>query len=132
MRISTSKLATMVAGLIFVAAVAPANAKWVASWSAPPHAPLGTEGPFAAASYNNVTISQILRLSEGGGRLRVHFSNRYGAGPLTIGSARIVRIDDAGKEIPGTSRTLNFGGDPGADLGRQRATRGLCGGRGAR
>ena len=87
MRIFTNTFASMVAGLIFVAAVAPANAKWVASWSAPPHAPLGTEGPFAAASYNNVTISQILRLSEGGARLRVHFSNRYGAGPLTIGSA---------------------------------------------
>jgi len=87
-----------------------ASAKWVASWSAAPHAPLGTEGPFAAASYENVTISQILRLSEGGDKLRVRFSNRYGAMPLAIGAARIVRIDDAGKEITGTARTLTFGG----------------------
>ncbi|HMA12036.1 MAG TPA: hypothetical protein VKO83_09125, partial [Steroidobacteraceae bacterium] len=88
----------------------PASAMWVASWVAPPHAPLGTEGPFAAASYDNVTLSQILRVSEGGEKLRIRFSNRYGPGPLTIGAARVVRIDDAGREIEGSSRTLTFGG----------------------
>ncbi len=103
--------ATMAAALIALATAAPASAEWVASWSASPHAPLGTDGPFAAASYDNVTISQILRLSEGGDRLRVRFSNRYGPGPLTLGAARIVRIDDQGEEIAGTSRTLSFGGD---------------------
>jgi lysophospholipase L1-like esterase len=118
MHIATSKFAAMVAGLACMAAVAPANAKWVASWSASPHAPLGTEGPFAAASYDNVTLSQIVRVSEGGVRLRVRISNRYGAGPLTIGAARVVRIDDEGKEIPGTSRSLSFGGDAGAVIPR--------------
>ena len=53
------------AGIIGLASV-PASAEWVATWTAPPHAPLGTEGPFAAASYDNVTLSQILRVSEGG------------------------------------------------------------------
>lgn len=95
-----------------------ANAEWVASWSAAPHAPLGTTGPFAAASYENVTLTQIVRLSEGGDKLRVKFSNRYGAGPLTIGAARVYRIDDTGKEIAGSSRTLTFGGDAGAVIPR--------------
>ncbi len=93
------------------AAAAPAEAKWVATWTASPHAPLGTEGPFAAAIYDNVTISQILRISEGGKKLRVRFSNRYGPAPLDIGAARIVQIDADGKEVAGTSRTLTFGGD---------------------
>jgi lysophospholipase L1-like esterase len=95
-----------------------ASAAWVASWTAAPHAPLGTTGPFAAASYENVTLTQIIRLSEGGEKLRVKFSNRYGAGPLTIGAARVYRIDDAGKEIAGSSRTLTFGGDAGAVIPR--------------
>ena len=56
----------------------PAQAEWVASWTASPHAPIGTTGPFAAASYENVTVSQILRITEGGGKVRVRFSNRYG------------------------------------------------------
>jgi hypothetical protein len=37
------------AGMAFALA-APAQAEWVASWTAPPHAPLGTEGPFAATA----------------------------------------------------------------------------------
>ncbi|WEK45218.1 MAG: SGNH/GDSL hydrolase family protein [Candidatus Andeanibacterium colombiense] len=101
------------AGLLAAAAAmafaAPAQAKWVASWTASPHAPLGAEGPFAAANYDDVTISQTLRITEGGTRLRVRFSNRYGPAPLEIGAARIFQIDDAGKEIAGTSRALTFG-----------------------
>jgi lysophospholipase L1-like esterase len=107
------------AAVIACLAITPvANAEWVATWTAAPHAPLGTEGQFAAASYDNVTISQILRISEGGQRLRVRFSNRYGPAPLTIGAARVVRIDDSGKEISGTSRTLSFGGDKDAVIPR--------------
>ncbi|MEO6152389.1 MAG: SGNH/GDSL hydrolase family protein [Croceibacterium sp.] len=103
------------AALLGVAAT-PVQAKWVASWTAAPHAPLGTSGPFAAAAYDNVTLSQILRVTEGGGKLRVTFSNRYGAGPLEIGAARVVRIDDAGQEMAGTSRMLMFGGEGGATI----------------
>src|SRR6187549_3611175 len=109
--INKTRLAGTLAGAVALALAAPAQAEWVATWTAAPHAPLGTAGPFAAASYDNVTISQILRISEGGDRLRVRLSNRYGAGPLAIGAARVVRIDDAGMEIAGTSRTLTFGGE---------------------
>jgi lysophospholipase L1-like esterase len=104
------RFAALAAALLASAASLPASAMWVASWVAPPHAPLGTEGPFAAASFDNVTLSQILRISEGGEKLRIRFSNRYGPGPLSIGAARVVRIDAAGNEIAGSSRTLTFGG----------------------
>ena len=101
-----------------LALAAPAEAKWVASWTAAPHAPLGATGPFAAADYNNVTIAQILRITEGGDKVRVVFSNRYGPHPLTIGAARVVQIDDANNEVPGTSRMLTFGGEPDAVIPR--------------
>jgi len=106
------------AAAAIAAAAVPAQAEWVASWTASPHAPLGTEGPFAAASYENVTLSQILRVSEGGETVRVRFTNRYGPGPLAIGAARIVQIDDAGVEIDGTSRMLTFGGEASAMIPR--------------
>ena len=115
MRIRTMMMA---AGALLAATATPAQADWVASWAASPHAPLGIEGPFAAASYENVTLSQILRISEGGEQVRVRFTNRYGTGPLEIGAARIVQIDDAGNDIPGTSRTLTFGGETGAIIPR--------------
>ena len=112
------KSAYLFAGVVAALFAAPAQAEWVASWTASPHAPLGTQGPFAAASYENVTVSQILRISEGGGKVRVKFSNRYGPAPLEIGAARVVQIDAAGQEIAGTSRTLTFGGEPGAVIPR--------------
>ena len=112
---TSAAFAMVIAGL---AIGTPAQAKWVATWEAPPHAPLSTQGPFAAASYDNVTLSQILRVSQGGDKVRVRFSNRYGPAPLTIGAARIVRIDKDNKEIAGTSRTLTFGGDAEAVIPR--------------
>ena len=110
--------ASLLAGAALALAASPAQAKWVASWTASPHAPLGTTGPFAAGSYENVTISQTLRLTEGGTRLRVKFSNRYGPAPLEIGAARIVAIDANNQEVAGTSRMLTFGGDTGAVIPR--------------
>jgi lysophospholipase L1-like esterase len=109
MTIGTISKTALVAALL-TALPGVAQAAWVASWTAAPHAPLGTTGPFAAASYDNVTITQILRLSEGGEKVRVKFSNRYGPGPLAVGAARIVQIDEAGKEVAGTARVLTFGG----------------------
>jgi lysophospholipase L1-like esterase len=114
----TTRLPAALLGAAALALASPAQAEWVASWTAAPHAPLGTEGPFAAASYDNVTISQILRVSEGGTKVRVKFSNRYGPAPLEIGAARIVQIDANNREIAGTARTLTFGGEPGAVIPR--------------
>lgn len=85
-----------------------AHAEWVASWTAAPHAPLGAEGPFAAASFEDVTITQVLRVSEGGRALRLRLSNRYGPGPLEIGEVRVVQVDDAGKEVAGTGKRITF------------------------
>jgi len=113
-----TKLLVATAGAALALAAIPAQARWVASWAAAPHAPLGTTGPFAAADYDNVTIAQILRITEGGTRLRVVLSNRYGPHPLAIGAARVVQIDDANNEVPGTSRMLTFGGEAGAVIPR--------------
>ncbi len=106
------------AGCNSTGAEAASDGTWVASWTASPHAPLTTEGPFAAASYDDVTISQVIRLSEGGSQLRVRFTNRYGAAPLTIGEARIVLLDDEGNEVEGSSRPLTFGGEASAVIPR--------------
>jgi len=117
MRIGNKSFGALMA-VALVSLPGAASAKWVASWTAAPHAPLGTTGPFAAAAYDNVTLTQIVRITEGGDKVRVTFSNRYGPGPLAIGAARIFRIDDAGKEIAGASRTLTFSGDASAVIPR--------------
>ncbi|MCB2066164.1 MAG: SGNH/GDSL hydrolase family protein [Erythrobacter sp.] len=111
-----NKLAPL--ALAALAFATPAKAEWVASWTASPHAPLMMGGPFGAASYENVTLSQVIRLSEGGEQLRVRLSNRYGEAPLAIGAARVFRIDTDGNEIPGSSRALTFGGQASAVIPR--------------
>jgi lysophospholipase L1-like esterase len=115
MPVAMAKL--LAAGAVMALAV-PAQAEWVASWAASPHAPLGTQGPFAAGSFDNVTITQIVRLSEGGRKLRLRLSNRYGPAPLEVGEVRVVQIDAAGNEVAGTARALTFGGQKGAVIPR--------------
>lgn len=116
--INKTRRLALLAGAALALVAAPAQANWVASWTAAPHAPLGSTGRFAAATYEDVTITQVIRLTEGGTQLRVKLSNRYGPGPLTIGAARIAQIDDAGNEVPGTGRVLTFGGEGGAVIPR--------------
>jgi len=89
----------------------PAEAKWVASWTAAPVTPSAAMGPFPATpTYANRTLRQHLRLSAGGSAVRVNLTNLYGRGLLAISGARIAILDAAGNEQPGTSRHLTFSG----------------------
>jgi len=99
-----------VAALMFSGA---AQAKWVSSWAAGSIPP----GP-KAASFSNQTVRQVVRLSAGGDALRVRFTNAFGAAPLAIGAARIVFLDQDGKEIAGTGRPLTFDGGRSATIAR--------------
>jgi hypothetical protein len=50
-----------------------------------------------------------LRVSEGGNKLRIRFSNRYGAGPLAIGAARSSASTMRARRSK-AARALSFGG----------------------
>ncbi|WP_273490151.1 SGNH/GDSL hydrolase family protein [Roseateles chitosanitabidus] len=90
---------------------------WSPSWIAPPQAlwsgdfALPTLVPF---QFRDQTVRQSLRLSVGGERLRVEFSNEYGSTPLRIDAATVARpaaAAEAGAGIIADSlRTLRFGG----------------------
>lgn len=94
---------------MLVAAV-PAQADWVTTWTAAPLPPSPGTGPFATPSWTNRTIRQTLRLSAGGTALRVRLTNAFGGGALKVGAARVALLDDSGKEIAGSARTLMFAG----------------------
>ena len=54
-------------------------AEWVATWGAAPVPPSPAMGPFPATpTFNNQTIRQVVRISAGGDRVRVRFTNEYG------------------------------------------------------
>lgn len=110
---------TLLAASALALVATPAQADWIASWTAAPVTPSAAMGPMPATpSYANRTIRQTLRLSAGGKALRVNLSNAYGSGPLKIGAARIALLDKDGKEIPGTSRPVLFAGASGASAAK--------------
>ena len=91
------------------------NIGWVRSWGASPqsaHDGLGSlddHPPLAG-----VTLRQVVRLSGGGRRVRVRFTNEFGTAPVTIGAARV------GLAVPGggvrEGRVLTFSGAASATI----------------
>ncbi len=83
---------------------------WVRTWGASPQAPQASTvavGPFADA-----TLRQVVRVSGGGRRIRVRFTNEYGTAPLVIGAAQVGLAAPGGGVRPGSGRVLTFGGGP--------------------
>jgi len=103
--------AIAVAGLLSGSAAAQADG-WIGSWGASVVFPVGPDVNFQ-------TLRQFVRLSAGGKRLRVRFTNATGQYPLVIGAARVARpaADAAPGAIdPATDRVLTFGGAAGVTV----------------
>ncbi len=92
-------------------------AEWVQTWGAAPLPPTPALGPFPATpSFENVTIRQIVRLSRGGRRVRIRFTNEYGTKPLAIGAARVALADEKGAIQPRSGREITFDGKPSVSI----------------
>lgn len=100
-------------------------AHWVSSWTASPQAVWGKDFPFPThipEGLNQQTLRQVARISLGGKRLRIVFSNAYGQTPLTLGKASVALAGDRGAVDMGSLHLLTFGGKttaaipPGAPL----------------
>lgn len=109
--------ALAVIGLL-AATAADAAESWVRTWGASPQAPNAALG--AAFSYpsfdGDVTLRQVVRISGGGKRLRIRFTNEFGAGPLAIGGAHIGLTAPGGAIQPSSDRPLTFAGKPTATV----------------
>lgn len=93
--------------------VLPSDSRWVASWGTAQQIP-DTANELAAANWRDGSLRQTVRLSLGGGRLRVRLSNVHGTAPLMVEGASVALALAPGKaQIDGaTSRTLTFDGSP--------------------
>ena len=99
------------------ASVAPAGAgqRWVATWAMAQQLTEPRNMPPAPGLSGN-TFREALRVSIGGSRLRVHFSNQYGNAPMVIRAVHLARYTGAGAIDPTTDRALSFGGQPGVTI----------------
>ncbi|MET9251452.1 SGNH/GDSL hydrolase family protein [Nonomuraea sp. NPDC003709] len=84
---------------------------WVRSWGASPQAAhdglgsLDDHPPLA-----DVTLRQVVRISGGGRRVRIRFTNEFGTAPFTIGAAQVGLAVPGGGVRPGSERVLTFSG----------------------
>ncbi|MCC2971571.1 SGNH/GDSL hydrolase family protein [Massilia sp. IC2-476] len=84
---------------------------WVASWGTAQLAPESKDA-LPAADWRDATLRQVLRVSLGGERLRVRFSNSFGSAPLVISGASVALASGPGRATidPASARELRFGG----------------------
>lgn len=85
--------------------------QWVSGWSTAVHTPLPFPGLPPAPTFQNQTVRMVVRGTIGGERIRVRFSNAFGATPLEFGGARVALVRENGKIIPGSDRGLTFSGE---------------------
>jgi lysophospholipase L1-like esterase len=84
---------------------------WVRTWGTSPQEP-----DTALESLADTTLRQVVRISGGGSRVRIRFTNEYGTAPLTIGAARVGLAAPGGGVQPGSDRALTFAGRPTATV----------------
>jgi lysophospholipase L1-like esterase len=75
---------------------------WVTAWSAAPDSP--------GSPLSNKTIRQVIRTSIAGNKVRLRFSNLFGAAPITIASVHLARHESGSAIKPKTGRSITFGG----------------------
>lgn len=106
-------LGVSVALLTFVISPAAfAKDHWVGTWAATPVALAAAQSAAGVvpASFNNQTLRLIVRTSIGGHQVRVRLSNAFGTQPLAVGAAHIAIRGAGAAIVPGSDRTLTFGG----------------------
>lgn len=92
-------------------AIAESQPRWVGAWAASQQIP---EPRNAAPSEDmqDATVRQVVRLTQGGPRIRVRLSNVHGTAPLAFGAVHVARPTGLGtaRIEPATDRTVTFFG----------------------
>jgi lysophospholipase L1-like esterase len=83
--------------------------RWVGSWAASPQLTEPANMP-PEPGLADATLRQVVRVSLGGTRLRVRFSNAFGTKPLTILAAHVAESAGGGAIRPEGGQPLRFGG----------------------
>jgi lysophospholipase L1-like esterase len=86
-----------------------AGGHWVRSWAAAPQK-ADQDLPGIAGA----TLRQEVRVSCGGSRVRVRFTNEFGRTGVRIGAARVGIAGPDGTILPASGRSLTFAGTPSA------------------
>jgi lysophospholipase L1-like esterase len=117
---------SLVHGGLVLAAPAAGSSDWVGAWA---HVPTSynrspasvttladgttrtaTPGYAPLAPYRGQTVRELVRLSVDARRLRLRFSNEFGAGPLTLGAVHVALAGEGADNVPGSDHVVTFAG----------------------
>src|SRR6185369_9694761 len=82
---------------------------WVGTWASSPQLAELKDVPVELTA-NSVTLRQIVRVSTGGDRIRIRFSNAFGKTPLVLAGVHVAMSAGNGALQSGTDKELTFGG----------------------
>ncbi|MDP9044114.1 MAG: SGNH/GDSL hydrolase family protein [Pseudomonadota bacterium] len=82
---------------------------WVGTWAASPQS-VDAFTPANPASFDGQTIRQVVHASIGGQKVRVRFTNEFGAAALEIGAAHVALQSTDSSIVAGSDRVLTFAG----------------------
>ena len=108
-RIKSWLALAFVYALPLAAVASDGGARWVASWATASKSPTIFDRPLP--TLDDVTLRQVVRVSLGGSRVRVWFTNESGTAPLQIGAATLALRSSGSSVAPDSLRTLRFGGE---------------------
>jgi lysophospholipase L1-like esterase len=92
------------------AAGAASERHWVGTWATGPQLTETQNNPPPPGLANN-TLRQVVRVSIGGTRLRLRFSNQYGSGPVTLNAVHLARSTGTSSIDTSSGKTLTFSGN---------------------
>ncbi|WP_165186414.1 SGNH/GDSL hydrolase family protein [Caulobacter soli] len=101
------------APVVAAPAKAPEAKRWVGSWASAQMIPAAKDA-LPAADVTDGTLRQSLRLSTGGGRIRVRLSNAFGTEPLKLAGVHVALAAAPGSARidPASDRALTFSDRP--------------------
>lgn len=88
------------------------SGNWVSAWSTAVHTPLPFPGLPPTPVFEKQTVRMVARLTRGGVKVRIRFSNAYGTAPLEIGAAHVALTERGAAIVGGSDRALTFDGRP--------------------
>lgn len=91
------------------------NGKWVGTWGTAVQLTEPRNLPPKPGLAGN-TLRQVVHVSQGGERLRMRFSNRFGTSPVTLNAAHLAVSLGDGVIDPTTDHALTFDGDAGVTI----------------
>lgn len=83
---------------------------WQGTWASAPVSTAPKLSPTMTLGEKDITIREVVHISQGGSTMRISLTNEFGKEPLTISNAHVAFLAAKDRTLPGTDHLLTFAG----------------------